>query len=43
MYQMIGEILLYAVSLPLVGFQTIMGIDAMIDVFAQFAEYVRMK
>lgn len=43
MYRMIGDILLFAVSLPLIALQTFLGMEALMDVFAQISEYTSMK
>lgn len=43
MYKIIGEVLLFAFSLPMIGYQTLMGLEALIDVAAQVSEYARIK
>ncbi|WP_256481327.1 hypothetical protein [Brevibacillus ruminantium] len=39
----IGEALLYVVALPLLGYQTIEGLHALADVFAQMSDYMYWK
>lgn len=41
MSRMVGETLLYFISLPLFAFQTLMGIESLADVFAQVSEFSR--
>ncbi len=43
MFKIIGEVLLYGVSLPLIAFQAFMGLDSFIDLLAQLSEYGRIK
>ncbi|NGQ93852.1 hypothetical protein G3578_01535 [Brevibacillus sp. SYP-B805] len=39
----IGETLLFAISLPLIAFQTFEGIQGLADVFALLSQYIDTK
>ena len=37
--KIIGEVLIYLVSLPIFAFQTVEGIQALVEAFASISEY----